>query len=378
MSRVDSNQIAVLFVGSTENFEPVTRLFGGMPGSMFVVDLLADANTALPVVSKHDYDVYLVDGNLSEPSALEFLAIIRPERMPEPFLVIASRADRSSEHQALKAGAADYLASGSTTPESLERALRFALDRKRFEQQRWEHLVEMNRAKDEFIALASHQLRTPATAVKQYISMVLEGIGGSLTPSQVNLLRKADMNNERQLATIADLLRVAKVDSGQIRLKLQPLDIASLLQQTVDNYRPVYRRRGQKLRYVAAAKPVLVADGDLIKTAVENLLDNASKYSHGATTTSLRLGHSDNQATIIIEDQGVGIAPEDQTKLFEKFSRIYNPLSHRTEGTGLGLYWVKRVVSLHGGSIEVESALNKGTKFLIHLPETGPEVMLKS
>ncbi|MBA3758291.1 PAS domain-containing sensor histidine kinase [Candidatus Saccharibacteria bacterium] len=243
-------------------------------------------------------------------------------------------------------------------------------------------LKALGDAKDEFVEMASHQLRTPATIVKQYAGMLREGYAGELSKAQAEMLDSAIIGNERQLEIIEDLLKVARVDAGKVSLAKKNHNITQLIEDVVKKQLVTFEKRDQSIVFNQPTKMICVdMDAKLIRMVLENLLDNASKYSRVNKTITIGLKQSKAQTTITIDDSGVGILKDDQKKLFKKFSRIDNPLSIATEGTGLGLYWVKKIVDLHDGQIEVKSVINKGSIFTIKLPihstDTGPrEVIL--
>ncbi len=232
-------------------------------------------------------------------------------------------------------------------------------------------LVRLNKSKDEFIALASHQLRTPATSVKQYLGMLLEGFAGDLklTDQQLKLLQTAYDSNQRQIEIINDLLLIATIDAGKITLQKKPTDIAEFLGEIVEENRPKYNAKNQNIRLVRPDKPIVVTCDDIrLHMAIENLLDNAWKYSPDGAMTTITLKVTPKAVRICVTDQGVGIDKADFKKLFQKFSRIPNPLSTSSGGSGLGLYWAHNIIKLHGGSLSVKSERDKGTTFIISLP----------
>jgi signal transduction histidine kinase len=230
-------------------------------------------------------------------------------------------------------------------------------------------LVELSRSKDEFISLASHQLRTPATGVKQYVGMILSGYAGRVSSHQRQLLQTAYESNERQLKIINDLLKVAHVDSGKVTLHKQLIDVIDLLDDVIDEQADTFKSRGQGAIFKHKV-PSLKAriDVDRIRMVLENIIDNASKYSLHGSTVIITVRKVKDCVQIRVKDQGVGIAPKDLDKLFKKFSRIDNPLSTLVGGTGLGLYWAKEIIDLHGGKISVSSTPKKGSTFTIQLP----------
>lgn len=231
------------------------------------------------------------------------------------------------------------------------------------------HLRELNKAKDEFISIASHQLRTPATGVKQYLGMLLEGFAGDLSDKQNELLAIAYASNERQLVIVNDLLRVAQADAKEIRLTKESIDLVSLLRDVLNEQSVKFKEKEQSIEFnYSKPKVMAMVDPFYLRMALENIVDNAHKYTPMNKTVSVSLQTSRGNVTVSITDEGVGIKRVDQSKLFKKFSRIDNPLSMTAGGTGLGLYWVKKIIDLHHGSIAVNSRIKKGTTFAITVP----------
>lgn len=230
-------------------------------------------------------------------------------------------------------------------------------------------LQGLNDSKNEFISLASHQLRTPATAVKQYTGMLIHGYGGKLSKKQLAMLGVAYKNNERQLEIIEDLLRVAQVDAGKVYLDKIECNIKELISRAISNQSPLFESNKQNVIYKKpTSKMTATIDTKLILMVIESFLDNASQYSKEGGVINITIKKVGPNIIIAINDEGVGIAKKDQSKLFKKFSRIDNPMSISVKGTGLSLYWAKKVLKLHNGKIKVYSEEKKGTKFEIILP----------
>jgi signal transduction histidine kinase len=223
--------------------------------------------------------------------------------------------------------------------------------------------------KNEFLSLASHQLRTPASNVKQYLGLLLEGYMGKLKPQQAEALEVANKNNDIGIGIINDLLSVAKLDLEKIRLHKKATNLHGLVKEVVDEYRPYLKERKQTVKFERASKKVeVLADSNYLKSVFENLVDNASKYSPKRTHIYIRVEQMSKWASVSIRDEGVGIRRAEKIKLFKKFSRIPGEATHNVEGSGLGLYWVKRIVELHNGRISVKSRSGKGSTFIVELP----------
>jgi PAS domain S-box-containing protein len=246
---------------------------------------------------------------------------------------------------------------------------RTALQEARLLKRQNEDLLALNRTKDEFIALTSHQLRTPATGTKQYLGMLLDGYAEPLGPRQRSYMQSAYDCNERQLRVVDDILRVAQIDLDKTELHTQPTNICLFVRQIVDEQAGKFEKRDHVLEFQQPASSIEAnIDRDRLRMALENIIDNADKYTEPGKRILVRVRGARTRIYIEIEDEGVGISPTDYPKLFQKFSRIDNPLSVEVGGSGLGLYWSKRIVDMHGGNVRVESELGKGTTFTVGLP----------
>lgn len=229
-------------------------------------------------------------------------------------------------------------------------------------------LLASNKAKDEFISIASHQLRTPATSVKQYLGMLKEGYAGEVPKHLNNFLETAFKSNEQQLRIIDELLKIAQIDSGNFQLSKNKVDICSLLIDVVKQYQPVVKLRRQKIIFDSEGDTIACVDAHEMSLAFSNLIENASKYSPNGTTINVRVRRLAQKVEVRIQDKGVGIKEENMKKIFDKFTRVDNAMSDTVTGTGLGLYWVKRVIKLHKGNITVQSEVNKGSTFIVRIP----------
>ncbi len=229
---------------------------------------------------------------------------------------------------------------------------------------------QLQRAKDEFVALASHQLRTPATAVKNFVGLIQQGYAGKVSSEQAKYVDMAYESNERQLEIIDDLLKLAQADSGQIKLNLVQADLKQVIDSAVFEQSGLVAQRKQTIKVNMPSKPIdLTFDIDNLRMVISNLISNASKYMSREGKISITVRDNRQTVTIAIKDTGVGIAKKDIRKLFKKFSRIDNKLSTEVGGSGIGLYLAKRLVDLHRGRITVQSVIGKGSTFSVILPK---------
>jgi signal transduction histidine kinase len=377
MDPVYKKDIKVLVVEDDEDDWLITKkIFSKIPDSSFVVDWAPTYDDAVASIDGDAHDAYLVDYRLGERTGIDLLQYAHPESRIQPFILITGVSDSDVEWKSLKLAAADYLVKGSFDATLLSRTLLYALQRKYIEQQKIDQLVQLNQAKEEFISIASHQLRTPATSVKQYLGMVVEGFVGDVTLEQRQLLEKAYESNERQLRIIADLLKVAQVDSGKMKLYKSEVDINELLTDVVEEQRQIALGRKQSISFTPLKKTVkLVLDRDSLRMVLENIIDNAGKYSVGTENIEVTVSSNDDEVCINVIDQGVGIESEDTNRLYQKFSRISNPLSTKVGGSGLGLYWAKKIIDMHDGHIEYRPNAPRGSIFSIYLPIKNSELV---
>lgn len=369
--KADPTTTVLLIDDDEDDYLITKRVFARIRDSSFRLDWCSSFEEAKRLIGEQKHDIYLLDYRLGEHTGLELLDFADPGRRRQPFILLTGTGDRQVEKRAMKLGASDYLIKGSFDSELLSRTLNYALGRKQAESLRLQHLIELNQAKDEFISVASHQLRTPATGVKQYIGMLLEGIIDEPTPSQRTILAKAYESNERQLRIVSDLLKVARVDAGKVMLKKVSTDVSQLVGDVVREQREIAKDRRQSIS-IETTKVSTMADIDreTVRMVFENLVDNASKYSGEGTTIRVAVEATDDMVFVKVTDQGVGIDSSDQSKLFGKFSRIHNPLSAQVGGSGLGLYWAKKIIDLHNGTITVASKVGNGTTFEVGLPKS--------
>lgn len=229
---------------------------------------------------------------------------------------------------------------------------------------------DVARAKDELLSLASHQLRTPATGVKQYLGMVIQGFSGPLKPKQKELLDKAYKSNERQLHTINDILHLAKLDLGRIVLSKTTFDLANLVRDVIEEQEQDAQTAQLTLTVKLLKRSTVHADQHMLRMVVENLVSNAIKYTDPGGRIWVKLQTAEQGYILSVKDTGVGIDDTDKPQLFKQFSRIMNPRSHLVSGTGVGLYLSQNLMQLHGGEIEVESVPGKGSTFRLHIPDS--------
>lgn len=232
-----------------------------------------------------------------------------------------------------------------------------------------EQLRRLDAAKDEFVSMASHQLRTPLTSVKGYISMVLEGDAGKISPMQKQLLEEAFMSSERMVHLISDFLNVSRLQTGKFVIEKTFVNLADIVEQEVDGLMPTAEAHSLKIRYRKPSHfPSLYIDEGKLHQVVMNFIDNAIYYSKEHTVIAVRLTMEDGDAVLRVVDTGIGVPKSEQARLFTKFFRAGNARRQRPDGTGIGLFLAKMVITAHGGSMVFESVEGEGSTFGFRLP----------
>ena len=229
---------------------------------------------------------------------------------------------------------------------------------------------EIDKAKTEFVSLASHQLRTPLSTVSWYSEMLLAGDAGEVTLEQKKYLEEIYHGNQRMVDLVNTLLDVSRLELGTFIFESKPTDIVKLAQSVIDEQKlQIYDKKIKFLPSFANNIPAVHVDPKLLRMVIQNLLINAIKYTPdaGKITTSIFLD-DENSVLLKISDTGYGIPENKQYKIFTKLFRADNVIGKDTEGTGLGLYIVKSIVEQARGKIWFESNENIGTTFYVSLP----------
>ncbi len=228
------------------------------------------------------------------------------------------------------------------------------------------HFKELDEMKSEFVATVSHDLRAPLTFMRGYTTML--PMVGELSDKQSEYVEKILRGVGQMSGLIDDLLNLGRIEAG-VGLERRPCHLGVILVEAVESMRARAAANGLTLRLEPTESVAVVAgDAALLRQAVTNLVDNAIKYTPGGGVVTVGLSVRDEQAVTRIADTGIGIAPDDQVRLFEKFYRIRRRDTINVPGTGLGLAIVKSIVERHGGKVWVESELGKGSTFYIGLP----------
>lgn len=235
-----------------------------------------------------------------------------------------------------------------------------------------ERLKQMDKLKDEFVSVASHELRTPMTAIKSYAWMVLNGKSGELTDKGKEYMKRVYVSTERLINLVNDMLSVSRIESGRVQITIEPFDCIELIREVGLEFKARSDEKNVNLVLSIPQTPLMVqGDKSKIQEVLENLVGNALKFTPQQGTITISLLQKDNSVEFTVSDTGKGISREDLSKLFTKFGRLDSSYVSISEngGTGLGLYICKQYIELNKGSIWVESEPGKGSSFKFTVPK---------
>lgn len=231
-------------------------------------------------------------------------------------------------------------------------------------------LKEVDQMKTEFISVASHQMRTPLSATKWVLKMILDGDLGSLNEQQHDMLLKGYETNERMILLINDLLNVSRIEEGRFQYRFVRMPLEEVIDSVKQEVYNSFAKKDIELVYKKPTQPLpkVSIDPQKIRLVIQNLLDNAVKYTPSGGKVTLSLWSEEGKVICSIADNGVGIPASQQSHIFSKFFRADNVIRMQTDGSGLGLFIVKNILEKHKGEAWFESEEGKGMTFYFSLP----------
>jgi len=230
--------------------------------------------------------------------------------------------------------------------------------------------VLVQQMKTSFVSVAAHQLRTPLSAIKWSIKMLLDGEEGDLNSEQKDLLFKTYESNQRMIRLVNDLLNVSRIEEGRFLYDIQKTSLRDLIIEVARNHQLIIERKKLKFSFRGARRdfPNVKIDTEKMKLVVQNLLSNAINYTSSGGSITINLSQDDDSLLFSIKDTGIGISKSQQVHVFKRFYRTENAISMKPNGTGLGLFIARNVIQAHGGKIWFSSKKGKGTTFFFTIP----------
>lgn len=230
-------------------------------------------------------------------------------------------------------------------------------------------IESVQRQKDEFVSMAAHELRAPMTAIKGYVSMVIEGDTGDIPEKARGFLADANNINDRLIRLVNNMLNVSRIEEGRMLYQVEDENLSGVVRAVFSQFTPEAQRKGleYKLEIPTTIYDKVEVDPDRIQEVIGNLISNAVKYTDSGSIIVKLDQPNKGYVRCEVIDTGIGISKEEQSKLFQKFQRVESNVG-KTTGTGLGLYICKLLVERFGGEIGIESETGKGSSFWFELP----------
>jgi signal transduction histidine kinase len=338
-------------------------------------------------------DLVLLDSVLPDVQGLDVCKRIKgdPELSRSPVILISGRVAPGEQAEGLESGADGYLAKPVERRTLLahvrallritetERALRESEERRRQLvddlMQANRRLEEYNRLKAEFVANMSHELRTPLTAIIGFVQLVqMAEAGKPVPPAYATAFERILRNGRHLLALIDDVLDVAKIEAGRLKINREPFDLGDVVRSAFRELQPLARQKGIDYRLrVPKPLPLAFSDPLRMRQVAINLLSNAIKFTHQGWVEAELLPWDEEMCRFVVRDTGVGIDEASMSIIFERFRQVDGSMSRVAGGAGLGLSIVRQIVELLGGTIAVESRVGEGSTFTVTLPLVAPE-----
>jgi len=341
------------------------------PGSVELTHLMR-MRDALVHLAKGGVDIVLLDMGLPDGHGLDTVRRARAVAPDVPLIVLTGLDDEALAAEAMKEGAQDYLIKGQIENRALPRALRHAIERHRMQAETDHIRTNQLQFKDEFLSHVSHELRSPLTAIYQFVTILQDGLAGEVNLEQRQHLEIVLRNVKQLRAMINDLLEVTSVQAGKLLIRLERTSILDAITYTVDTLQGAARDKGITLSAATEGPlPDIWADPTRIRQILIILVDNAIKFTPTAGTVKVqaRKWESDPRFLVIeVADTGCGISADKTELIFERLFQVSDPALAGRKGLGLGLYICKELVSRQGGKIWASSVSGEGSNFSFVLP----------
>jgi signal transduction histidine kinase len=381
---VDTRELRVLIADDDEDDYILTRdLLQRIGRQRFRVDWTASYFAALEAIELNEHDVYLFDYHLGHSDGLELMREALARGCKAPIILLTGNDDWETDLKAMKAGAADYLVKGHLDARLLERSIRYALERKRAQEELVEHAHEIERKnrdlaqavkvsqeatklKSQFLANVSHEIRTPMNGVLGMTDLLLDT---ELTAEQRDYAETAYRSAEALLDIIDSILDLSKIEAGKLQLDIVDFSPAEVLREVLKMVSGRARSKGLTVtaKVGEEAQQHLRGDPVRLRQVLLNLVANAIKFTEfGEVAVSVDVSDTSEQGTQLlfeVEDTGIGLTADAQARLFEPFVQADGSITRKYGGTGLGLAICKQLVEMMGGRVGVDSQPDQGSRF---------------
>ncbi len=342
-----------------------------------------NGSQALHHLERHTFDIIFTDLKMPLVNGVELLEAVKRDHPYSEVIVMTGLATVAEAIETMKKGAHDFVLK-PVRPEQIRLTVKKCLERILLDEENRalrvanEKLLELKEMKDKFIAITSHELRTPVSHLKGYLDILLnEEICSQLSDKELAHSKEVLLAAVRELEQIVDRMHaLSQTEDAELERKLEPVEVNGLVKRVVLAYEPVVRRRKQRIELHTAATPLdILAIRDQIQEAVSELVRNAIKFTPDGGKVQVRTQRQGDYCVISVKDTGVGIDRTEQGKIFERFYEVQDSRYHTSSkeafmggGLGLGLPSARSIAAAHGGDIKVISDRHHGSEFLVYLP----------
>lgn len=327
----------------------------------------ADGESFLESLGVSVPDIVLLDSKLPGIGGMEILEGTLSKWPDVVTIMITAYATLESAVRATKLGAYDFLAK-PFTPEELRVTVRKAIHHHVLAAQARRLMEEKRTLRFQFISVLAHELKSPINAVDGYMDLIRNRMLGEELASYNDMIERSSLRIAGMRKLINDLLDLTRIESGQRTRALEPVSLETIARAAIEAQENL--ARAHKIRIELVAEPGLTVEADRMELEMicNNLVSNAVKYNRAGGTVRVELAKTDHEVELKVTDTGWGMRPEEAAKLFQDFVRIRNEHTRDIPGSGLGLSLVKKLISLYGGTVDVESEPGVGSTFCVRLP----------
>jgi len=334
----------------------------------FDVQTAASGEQALELMAVSVPDILLLDVKMPGISGLEVLREMNERGIQTLTVMITAYATLETAIDATKRGAHDFLPK-PFTPDELRVAIRRVVKHLAVQRQAKRLAEEKRQVRFQFISVLGHELKAPLAAIEGYLQILKDGSAGQDPATQAQVVERALVRAGGMRRLISELLDLTRIESGQKRREFSEVDVRELARAALDTVAPAASARHITTTLVAPTGLRIIADRGELEILLNNLVSNAVKYNRDGGRVEVRIERQDGAVRLAVADTGIGLSPEEASRLFQEFVRIKNERTRTIPGTGLGLSIVKKLAQLYGGDATVQSEPNVGSTFTVTLRE---------
>jgi len=332
----------------------------------FEVEQASSGEEALALLEVRQFDLMLLDHKMDGMSGVEVLDELRRRERDILTIMITAFATLETAVRATKSGAFDFLAK-PFTPEELRETVRKAAGHLLMQRQARKLAAEKRRVRFEFISVLGHELKAPLAAIEGYLHIMRDQALGSDLSAYKDVVERCLVRSEGMRKLILDLLDMTRIESGEKRRELARVDVRAIARAAVETVKPAADQRRISVTLAEDGPVEMIADRTEIEIIFNNLLSNAVKYNRDGGRVEVSIRADEQRVTISVADTGVGMTPEEASRLFNDFVRIRNEKTRDILGSGLGLSLVKKLALMYGGEVGVTSQPDVGSTFTVTL-----------